>query len=91
MSQLATVSVPAVASNGMTTLTRTVNVGTLSTGRYFVVVRGDDPGALIEQNDVSNKFHEDVCTETKKVAATGTDKEVGGKHQFTATKIALAK
>ena len=43
------------------------------------------------QNDVSNKFHEDVCTETKKVAATGTDKEVDGKHQFTATKIALAK
>src|SRR6185503_5202386 len=54
VSQLATVSVPAVASNAMTTLTRTVNVGTLGTGRYFVVVRADDPGALVEQNDVSN-------------------------------------
>jgi len=42
-------------------------------------------------NDVSKKFHKDVCTETKKATATGTNKKVEGKNQFTATKIELAK
>jgi len=42
-------------------------------------------------NDVSKAFHKNVCTETKKATATGTDKEVDGKHQFTPTKITLAK
>jgi len=43
------------------------------------------------QNDVSKQFHKNVCTETKKATATGTDKEVDGKHQFTAKKIELVK
>lgn len=43
------------------------------------------------QNDVSKKFHENVCKETKKVTATGTVKEVDGKKELTATKIELAK
>jgi hypothetical protein len=43
------------------------------------------------QNEVSKAFHKNVCSETKKVTAIGTDKEVDGKHQFTATKIELAK
>ena len=43
------------------------------------------------QNDVSKAFHKNVCSETKKATAIGTDKEVDGKHQFTATKITLAK
>ena len=42
-------------------------------------------------NDVSKKFHKNVCTETKKATATGTNKKVEGKNQFTATKIELAK
>ena len=43
------------------------------------------------QNDVSKKFHGNVCQETKKATATGTCKKVDGKLQFTATKIELAK
>ena len=45
----------------------------------------------LAQNDVSKNFNEDVCTEGKKVTATGTVKEVDGKKELTATKIALAK
>ena len=43
------------------------------------------------KNDVSDKFHKNVCSETKKATATGTNKKVEGKNQFTATKIELAK
>lgn len=43
------------------------------------------------ENDVSKKFHENVCKETKKATATGTSKKVEGKLQFTATKVELAK
>jgi hypothetical protein len=45
----------------------------------------------LEQNDVSKKFHSEVCTETKKVKVTGTVKEVDGKQQLTAKKIELVK
>ena len=41
----------------------------------------------LAKNDVSNEFHSKVCKESKKVKATGTIKEVGGKKEFTATKI----
>jgi hypothetical protein len=42
-------------------------------------------------NDVSKKFHDNVCKTTAKVRATGDVKEVNGKMQFTATKIELVK
>ncbi len=42
-------------------------------------------------NDVSKAFHENVCTQTKKVTATGTVKKVDGKLEFAATKIELVK
>ena len=45
----------------------------------------------VVQNEVSKKFNENLCTEGKKVTATGTVKEVGGKKEFTATKIELAQ
>ena len=45
----------------------------------------------IVQNDVSVKFHKNVCSETKKATATGTCKKVDGKLQFTAAKLDLAK
>jgi subtilase family serine protease len=54
LAQLATVNVPALASSGAATLVRTVNIGNLSTGLYFFVVRADDPDAVIEQNDGNN-------------------------------------
>ena len=45
----------------------------------------------LAKNDVSTKFHKNVCQETKKVTATGTVKEVDGKKEFTASKIEVAK
>ena len=43
------------------------------------------------QNDVSKKFHKNVCKSTEKVKATGTVKEVDGKMELTPTKIDLVK
>ncbi len=43
------------------------------------------------QNDVSKKFHENICKETRKVKATGTVKKVDGKLELTPTKIELVK
>ena len=37
---------------------------------------------LLAKNDVSKKFHENVCTESKQVKVTGTVKEVDGKLVF---------
>ena len=45
----------------------------------------------LAKNDVSTKFHKNVCQETKKVTATGTVKEVDGKKELTVSKIDLAK
>src|SRR6185295_19750638 len=36
-----------------------------------------------EGNDVSKKFHKNICQDTKKVTAEGTVKEVDGKKQLT--------
>jgi len=44
----------------------------------------------LTQNDVSKKFHDNLCKETQKVTATGTVKEVDGKKEFTASKLELA-
>ena len=41
----------------------------------------------LAENKVSKDFHKNVCSETTKVTATGTVKEVDGKMQLTATKI----
>ncbi|MBI4324997.1 MAG: hypothetical protein HY674_07000 [Chloroflexi bacterium] len=43
------------------------------------------------QNDVSKKFHKNICTTKEQVTAEGTVKEVNGKKEFTATKIDLVK
>jgi hypothetical protein len=45
----------------------------------------------IADNEVSKAFHHNVCTEAKKVTATGTIKKVDGKNEFTASKIDLVK
>ena len=45
----------------------------------------------IVQNDVSKDFHKNVCKASKKITVTGTVKEVDGKSEITASKIALAK
>jgi hypothetical protein len=45
----------------------------------------------LAENKVAKDFHENVCTEAKKVKATGTVKEVAGKKQLTLSKIELEK
>jgi uncharacterized membrane protein len=45
----------------------------------------------IADNKVAKEFHENVCTEAKKVTATGTVKEVNGKKELTLSKIELVK
>ena len=42
-------------------------------------------------NDVAKAFHDNVCSATKKVTATGTVKKVDGKEEMEVTKIDLAK
>ena len=42
-------------------------------------------------NDVSSKFHANVCKHAKQVTATGMAQEVSGKLEFTATTIELVK
>jgi Family of unknown function (DUF6370) len=39
------------------------------------------------ENDVSKKFHHNLCKASMKIKAIGTVKEVDGKMQLTATKI----
>ena len=46
---------------------------------------------LVENNDVSKKFHKNICTEQKEVAVTGTISEKDGKKQITAKTIDLVK
>lgn len=44
---------------------------------------------LLEANDVSKQFHKNVCSETKKVVAVGTVKEVDGKKVLVAKSIKI--
>ena len=45
----------------------------------------------LANNDVAKAFHDKVCSEPKKVTATGTVKKVEGKEEIEVTKIDLAK
>jgi hypothetical protein len=56
-----------------------------------VTEHGKTVNYYLAANDAAKKFHENVCHEAKPVTATGTDKVVNGKHEFTASKIELAK
>src|SRR4030095_14790559 len=42
---------------------------------------------LVENNDVSKKFHEKICKDEKEVEVTGTVSEKGGKKYITAKTI----
>ncbi len=52
--------------------------------------RGKTVTYWVTQNDVAKNFHKEVCQDSKKVKATGTVEEVGGKKQLTLTKITAA-
>jgi len=45
----------------------------------------------LTKNDVSDKFHKNVCQGPKKVTAKGTVKEVNGKKELTITEIKTAE
>ena len=45
----------------------------------------------LTSNEVAKQFGDQLCTQRKKVTATGTVKTVGGKQELTATKIELVK
>ena len=52
---------------------------------------GKDQVYLLTENDVSKKFHDQVCTDTKQIKVTGVVKDVDGKKEITASKIELVK
>ena len=45
----------------------------------------------LKKNEVSNKFHKNICQEIKKVKAEGTVEEVDGKQILTASKIEVVE
>ena len=45
----------------------------------------------IAKNDISNKFHSNVCKGPKKVTAKGTVKEVDGKKELTVSEIKVVE
>ena len=53
--------------------------------------KGKTVNYYLADNEAAKAFHANVCKETKKATATGTNKKVEGKNQFTVTKIELAK
>lgn len=44
----------------------------------------------IAQNDISKKFHSEICKEPQKVTVTGTVKKVNGKLELTPSKMEVA-
>lgn len=52
---------------------------------------GKDEVYLLTENDVSKKFHDNVCTGAAEIKVTGVVKDVAGKKEITASKIELAK
>jgi hypothetical protein len=57
----------------------------------MAVTTKDGTKYLVENNDVSKKFHKNICTDTKDVEVTGTVSDKDGKKMITATKISEAK
>lgn len=69
--------------------------GTKESPTCQTVITTQENGKLttfyLAENDVSKKFHSQVCAKPVKVKATGTVKEVNGKQELTASKIELVK
>ncbi|HLH56170.1 MAG TPA: DUF6370 family protein [Verrucomicrobiae bacterium] len=45
----------------------------------------------VKQNDVAKNFHKEICSDSKKVKATGKVEEVDGKKKITLAKITPAE
>lgn len=52
---------------------------------------GKDQVYLLTENEVSKKFHDEVCSDVKQIKVTGIVKEAGGKKEITASRIELVK
>ncbi len=48
---------------------------------------GKETRFYLVQNDVSKKFHSEICTESKPITVVGVCKKVGDKLEVTASKI----
>lgn len=65
---------------------------TKSCQNVIKVKKGDKTTVYyLEKNAISDGFHKNLCSTTAKVHATGTVKEVDGKHVLTVSKIELDK
>lgn len=56
-----------------------------------VTTDGKEQIYYLAQNALSQKFHDNVCTENKQIKVTGVVKETDGKKEITATSIELVK
>jgi hypothetical protein len=67
------------------------SLGKTDTCQNALVVTQDGKEQIyyLTQNDVSKKFHDNICTDTKKIKVTGVVKETDGKKEITATSIEL--
>jgi hypothetical protein len=57
----------------------------------MAITTKDGKHYLVENNDVSKKFHKNICQEEKQVEVTGTISEKDGKKIIAAKKIEVAK
>lgn len=52
---------------------------------------GKEQTYFLVDNDVSRKFHHEVCTDSKQIKVTGVVKDVAGKKEITASSIEPVK
>jgi len=52
---------------------------------------GKEQVYLLAKNAVSDKFHDEVCSDVKQITVTGVVKDVDGKKEITASHIELVK
>jgi hypothetical protein len=69
------------------------SLGVTKACQTAVVVKqdGKEQVYLLTENDVSKKFHDEVCTDTKQIKVTGVVKDLDGKKEITASSIELVK
>jgi hypothetical protein len=69
------------------------SLGKSDTCQNVVVVTKDGKEQVyyLAQNALSQKFHDNLCTDTREIKVTGVVKETAGKMEITATSIELVK
>jgi hypothetical protein len=92
------IAVSAFAADKEVTLTGMGQCAKCSLGKTescqnAIVVKqdGKDTTYLLAENEVSKKFHEEVCDSVKAVRVTGVVKETNGQKEIVASKIELVK